>query len=123
MMQEKNIKELCRNLRKKQTREEEILWQKLRNRQLNGLKFLRQHPIVYDRFTDNTKFFIADFYCAENRIVIELDGKIHNFQKEYDTNRDEIIRYQGIEVIRFKNEEVQDIEKLLNKIVEATSRS
>jgi len=114
---ERSIKELCRNLRKNQTGAEDLLWRNLRNRKLNGLKFLRQHPIIYDKFTSNVKFFIADFYCAEKRVVIELDGKIHDHQKEYDQNRDLIISEQGIKVLRFKNEEVQDIPALLNKIL------
>ena len=115
---EKSIKELCRDLRKNQTETEELLWQNLRNRKLNGLKFLRQHPIVYDRFTKNIKFFIADFYCAEKNLVVELDGKIHDFQKEYDENRDMIIQSKGIKVLRFKNEEVQNMSLLLNKILQ-----
>ncbi|HXB40983.1 MAG TPA: endonuclease domain-containing protein [Bacteroidia bacterium] len=115
-MFDKSIKTLCRDLRKNQTEEEDILWQNIRNRKLNGLKFLRQHPIVYDRFKKNTKFFIADFYCAEKNLIVELDGKIHNFQKEYDENRDLIIQSKGIKVLRFKNEEVKDIVLLLNKI-------
>jgi len=115
---EKSIKELCRELRKNQTEAETILWEKLRNRKLNGLKFLRQHPIVYDRFTSNVKFFIADFYCAEKEIIIELDGEIHDLQKEYDENRDLIINHKGIKVVRFKNQEVENIELLLKKILQ-----
>ena len=114
---DKSIKTLCRELRQKQTIEEDILWQNLRNRKLEGLKFLRQHPLVYDRVTKNIKFFIADFYCAEKRIIVELDGKIHDFQKEYDENRDLIIQSKGIRVIRFKNEEVKNISLLLRNIL------
>jgi len=121
MSYDKSIKELCRLLRKNQTPAEEALWQSLRNRKLNGLKFLRQHPIVYSKFDRKVKFFIADFYCAEKQIVLELDGKIHDFQKEYDENRDLIIQSKGLKVIRFKNEEVGNLPRLLEKLLREIS--
>ncbi len=79
------VKEISRELRGKQTQTEEILWQLLRNRKFHNLKFRRQHAIGR---------YIADFYCDEKKIVIELDGKIHENQKEYDAIRDEIITVQ-----------------------------
>jgi very-short-patch-repair endonuclease len=54
---------------------EQILWDRLRGRRFQGLKFRRQHPLGR---------FIVDFYCAEHRLVIELDGGIHRHQQEYD---------------------------------------
>jgi len=76
----KTIKQLAKELRKNQTEAEEMLWQKLRNRKLYGYKFLRQHPIIHSGFINKLYFFIADFYCAEKELVIELDGKIHGNQ-------------------------------------------
>jgi len=76
----KTIKQLAKELRKNQTGTEEMLWQKLRNRKLYGYKFLRQHPIIHSGFINKLYFFIADFYCAEKELVIELDGKIHENQ-------------------------------------------
>ena len=70
----------ARRLRKNQTRTETIIWKALRNRSLLGKKFLRQHPIFADPY-DNDAFFIADFYCHEHRLVIELDGEIHESQQ------------------------------------------
>ena len=52
-------------------------------------------------------YFIADFYCAEKKLIIELDGKIHDEQKEYDENRDRILKEMKLKVIRFKNHELQ----------------
>ncbi|HKL32048.1 MAG TPA: endonuclease domain-containing protein [Tangfeifania sp.] len=108
----------ARKLRKKMTPEEKILWSNLRNRKLKGLKFLRQHPIVYDTIRNKPKFFIPDFYCAEKKLIIEVDGKIHEFQKDYDERREEILRNMGLRVIRFKNEEFKDISVVLRKIRE-----
>jgi len=117
MEERKNITQLARDLRKNQTSSEKILWMNLRNRKLNGFKFNRQFPIVYGRdFNGTSHFFIADFYCHEKKLVIELDGKIHNFQKEYDKERDSIINQLGLNVIRIKNEELENISKVLEKI-------
>jgi len=117
-MQKSKITLLARELRRKQTPEEKILWETLRNRRLNGLKFLRQHPIVYEHdLRKGLSFFIADFYCAEKRLVIELDGKVHDFQKEYDENRDYILNKLQLKVLRIKNEELKDLEAVKRKIL------
>jgi leucyl-tRNA synthetase len=81
----------ARQLRKNMTPEEKVLWQKLRNRNFHGLKFLRQHPLIYEEINGKPLFFVPDFYCSEKKIVIEIDGKIHEFQKEYDERRAEIL--------------------------------
>lgn len=117
MMKKKTITQLARDLRKKQTPEELLLWQNLRNRKLQGIKFNRQFPIVYGRDFDGTShFFIADFYCHEKKLIIELDGKIHDFQKDYDKERDFILNQLGLTVIRIKNEEFNNITAVLDKI-------
>ncbi len=112
--------ELARELRRKQTPAERKLWSEVRNRKLLGLKFLRQHPVECE--IDGRKhFFIADFYCAEKRLVIELDGEVHNFQQERDAERDFIITSLGLRVLRMKNEELNDIEQAKQKIEFALS--
>lgn len=77
------ITELAKNLRRFSTEAESILWEILQNRKFRDLKFRRQHPIGR---------YIADFYCHEIKLVIELDGKIHENQKEYDEIRDEFLK-------------------------------
>ena len=117
MEEKKTITQLSRDLRKNQTGSEKLLWQNLRARKLNGFKFNRQFPIVYGRNFDGTSlFFIADFYCHEKKLIVELDGKIHEFQKEYDKERDFILNQLGLKVIRFKNEELENISQVVEKI-------
>jgi len=70
-----------------------------------GYKFLRQHPIFV--FVDGRKrFFIADFYCHELLLVIEIDGEIHRRQRDYDELRTHLLGRKMIGVIRFSNDEV-----------------
>ncbi len=116
-MDKEQIIRFSRELRKNQTPAEIILWSIIRNRKLSGFKFLRQHPIPYRGFNNKPNYFIPDFYCFEKKLIIELDGKIHDFQKEYDQNREEILRDLGLKVIRFKNEELEDIQKVLDIIL------
>ena len=97
----------CSELRKNSTKAEKIFWEIVRNRRFLGKKFYRQYPIFFDS-NGKESFFITDFYCHENKIVIELDGKIHDYQKENDELRTEIINMNGIKVIRFKNNEVEN---------------
>lgn len=109
------IYSLCRELRKEQTNAEGLLWGVLRNRQFEGLKFRRQHPLGR---------YIADFYCAEHRLVIELDGSIHDHpeQQEYDRIREEAIRAQNLTVLRFRNEDVEtNLENVLWGIYQTVS--
>ena len=61
-------------------------------------------------------YFIADFYCAEKKLVIEVDGKIHDFQKEDDLQREDILRNLNLSVLRINNEEVKDMSSVLEKI-------
>ena len=82
----------------------------LKEKKLNNFRFRRQHPIFQ---------FIADFYCHEVKLVVELDGGIHDSEenKKNDINRDYIMRNFEIEVLRFSNNEVYtNIELVLNKI-------
>ena len=89
----------ARQLRKESTPAEEALWELLRDRKLQGLKFRRQVPIGD---------YVADFYCHELRLVVELDGEVHegDRQKAHDINRDRNLLALGYRVMRFTNQEV-----------------
>ncbi len=76
---------------------EQKLWQCLRGRQLCGFKFRRQQ--VLGRY-------IADFFCAEVRLVVELDGESHGERQEYDARRTKRLEREGLHVIRFENDDV-----------------
>jgi very-short-patch-repair endonuclease len=96
----KSLVEIRRNLRIASfTNPENIFWKHVRNGQLEGLKFKRQHSIGN---------YIVDFYCASERLIIELDGSVHNSkeQKEKDKFRDENLRDMDFKVLRFKNQEI-----------------
>ena len=110
------IKAIASRLRKEATPSERFLWDHLRRKQLEGRKFLRQHPIIYQRAGNDYEFYVPDFYCAEEKLVIELDGKIHLRTKEHDQFRDNILEHYGLTVLRIKNEEQTDIKSVLNKI-------
>ena len=118
----KSITEIARELRKNLTPSEKILWKHLRKRQLHGYKFLRQKPFVFEQNKNNRYFYIADFYCAELKLVVEVDGKIHDFQKEYDYQRDFVMNKLGLTVLRIRNEELTDIDRVLEKILEVGSK-
>jgi very-short-patch-repair endonuclease len=110
-----NIIDLCRDLRKQQTPAEELLWQHLRNRKFSNHKFLRQHPVCVSSVLGKNLYYIPDFYCHKAKLVIEADGPIHLFKKEYDKNRDEVL--SGLTILRFTNEEIlNDMNKVLNVI-------
>ena len=111
------ILSLSKELRQNETVSEKLLWNKLRRKQLGGLKFLRQHAILYNIKFDNADFFIADFYCAELNLIIEVDGEIHNYQKDYDSSRTDQLELLGYTVIRFRNSEVEySIDAVLTSI-------
>jgi len=100
----------ARTLRKEQTPEEVIVWGLLRNRKFMNLKFRRQHVI---------EGFIVDFYCHELRLAIEIDGRIHDRQKDYDELRQGFIEERRVSFIRVTNDEVsRDVNILLNSIKE-----
>jgi len=100
----------ARDLRKRMTQAEKILWGRLREKRLEGFKFRRQHPIWR---------FIADFYCHKVKLVVEIDGGIHQdtLVKEYDANRTAELERLGIKVLRYSNEDVyENIERILGEI-------
>lgn len=102
----------ARSLRKQPTLAESILWDKLRDRKLNELKFRRQHPF---------EGFILDFYCEELRLAIEVDGEIHQTKEslQYDKLRTEYLNEFGVEVLRFENADVvKSLDSVLNVILD-----
>ncbi|MBS2212007.1 endonuclease domain-containing protein [Carboxylicivirga mesophila] len=94
-----NTFEKAKMLRKNMTIPEKILWEYLRNKKIFNLRFRAQHPI---------DIFIADFYCHQLKLIIEIDGKTHLSKKEqeYDIDRTAEFQHYGITVIRFTNEQV-----------------
>jgi len=109
-------KKRARELRQKMTEEELVLWEKLRNRKFFNLKFQRQYPVIYEVVNNEPRYFIADYYCAEKKVILEIDGKIHDFRKQRDNKRDEILRSMNYHVLRIKNEEFGNVEVVMDKI-------
>jgi very-short-patch-repair endonuclease len=100
-----------RALRKAMTVPERLLWGRLRGGRLAGLKFRRQHPI---------EPYIADFYCHEHRLVIEVDGQSHQGQAAHDEQRERFLRQQGLRVVRFANDDIlNDLEAVLLAVLYA----
>jgi very-short-patch-repair endonuclease len=101
--------ELPRRLRRNQTDVERVLWLQLRGRRLRGLKFKRQVPI--DRY-------IADFCCADARLIIELDGGQHATRTSEDANRTKVLEAMGYLLLRFWNNDVlQNLDGVLEEIL------
>ncbi|HLC75910.1 MAG TPA: DUF559 domain-containing protein [Candidatus Peribacterales bacterium] len=100
----------ARLLRKAQfTIAERLLWEELRGRRCNGIKFRRQVPL---------EPFIADFLCAEAHLVIELDGESHKGREAYDARRTKFLAQHDFRVMRFRNDDViEDIDTVLKRIV------
>ncbi|MDP3935284.1 MAG: endonuclease domain-containing protein [Candidatus Giovannonibacteria bacterium] len=109
----KILKEIRRELRRNLTLSEEILWQCLNNKQVEGKKFFRQYSVGP---------YILDFYCPKVRLAIELDGESHlpKDKKAYDTERTKYLKGNNIKVIRFWNDKVVDnINGVLSRITSA----
>ena len=113
----KKIKKHAQELRANQTDSEKLLWKELRGRKLSGYKFLRQYPILYQGNLIRFKYFIADFYYSEKKVIIELDGPVHDLNQEYDQFRDTELQNRGIHILRIKNEELQNMNKVLKRIL------
>ncbi|MCW4450800.1 endonuclease domain-containing protein [Kaistella sp. BT6-1-3] len=100
----------ARDLRRNATAAERLLWERLRNKQLDNYKFRRQHPV---------SLYIADFYCHQLKLVIELDGEYHlsEQQKQKDSERTAALASNGLYVLRFSNHEVEShIDRVLQVI-------
>jgi len=96
---------VCRDLRKNSTKAEKIFWEVVRNKRFIGKKFYRQYPLFYD-ITGKESFFVADFYSHQEKLVVELDGVIHKYRLKEDKERENILNYLGLNIIRFRNDEV-----------------
>jgi len=108
---EKKKLQRAKELRRRMTAEEKILWRHLRTNQLTGLHFRRQQVI---------DGFIADFYCHSAGLVIELDGTVHQSQTKYDAERDRALSQRKLRTLRIKNEEVREnLDGVLSRILEA----
>lgn len=96
-----NTTEKTRTLRKNMTKQERLLWQFLRKKNINGLKFRRQYPIGK---------YIVDFICNEKRLIIEIDGGQHNENQNivYDQERTKYLETKGFKVIRFWNLDIEN---------------
>jgi very-short-patch-repair endonuclease len=92
-----DLRQWAREMRREMTDAESLLWRLLRNRRVAGVKFRRQHPVGR---------YILDFYCDEKKLAIELDGGQHADAVNYDERRDAWLRAQGVQVLRFWNNQV-----------------
>ena len=109
------IEVAARRLRRNMTPAEKKLWQALKGKQLGGLKFRAQHPVGP---------FILDFFCPACKLVVELDGSVHDGQADYDEARTQHLRNHNYSVIRFHNEEVlTDLPSVLKRILDAAGKS
>ena len=102
-----------RALRRKQTAAEYRLWSLLRGKKLGGYKIRRQHVLLN---------YIVDFFCFSEKLIIELDGPIHNTQKvrEYEKRRQDLLIANGYRILRFKNADVfQNEAEVLSTILQA----
>lgn len=98
-------------MRKDATPCEDILWEYLRGRQVAGLKFRRQFAVGQ---------FLVDFYCREAKLVIEVDGPVHDTETaiKRDTEREGYIKSQGLRILRFSNYEIEsNLEAVINQII------
>lgn len=108
----KELVQFRKKLRNNSTPAEAFLWRYLKSKKLCGRRFNRQHSI---------KNYIVDFYCAAEKLVIELDGAVHQSPKaqKYDKKRTEILNELGYTVIRFENKMVfENLESVLSEISE-----
>ena|SRR5262245_33638417 len=109
----KSIRVKARQLRRDQTDAEQRLWAKLRDRQLSGAKFRRQHPIGP---------FVADFCCAQGKLIVELDGGQHAEYVAADDKRSRFLEKRGYRVLRFWNHDVLgNTEAVLERIAKVLS--
>jgi very-short-patch-repair endonuclease len=101
-------RQFARALRKQATKAEDILWSQLRGSRFHGAKFRRQVP--FDRY-------VGDFHCHPAKLVVELDGKQHEWFANYDAGRSAIIENFGVRVLRFTNAEIcGDLDSVLARI-------
>jgi very-short-patch-repair endonuclease len=102
------MKELARQFRKEPTKSEALLWEALRNRKLEGRKFRRQQPFGP---------FVVDFFCAAERLVVEVDGPMHESQQDLDCQRQKLLELLGLHFVRLSSQQVEtDLTTVLDTI-------
>jgi len=104
------IQQRAKELRKRMTFAEQVVWQMLRKHRQHGFYFRRQHPVGR---------FILDFCCAQAKLCVEIDGPIHDDQRERDAERTAWLEAAGYRVIRFRNEEVLEATHLVAQRIQA----
>ena len=98
----------ARTLLRRQTSSEDLLWQQLRGGRLDGCKFRRQVPIAG---------YVVDFLCVHAKLIVEVDGRQHTWEADYDAERSRAIEEMGFTVLRVTNEEVRDrLDQVLSRI-------
>jgi very-short-patch-repair endonuclease len=97
----RDVTEIVRYLRQRQTPAEKVLWEKVRANKL-GFKIVRQKPVKY-MIDNKLRWYIADFYCEQAKLIIEVDGSIHFIKAESDHYKDFIIFQHGYTVVRYSN--------------------
>jgi len=109
------VEQAARKMRHAMTPAEALLWQRLMGKQLHGYRFRAQHPLGQ---------IVVDFCCPSKRLIIEVDGPIHQDQVENDIERTRHLEAYGYRVIRFRNDEIlTDIETVLSSIRKALHNS
>ncbi len=108
------VKSRARELRRRMTMPERLLWSRLRGRRLNGLKFKRQHPIGR---------YVADFFCHEKRLVVELDGMSHDGRRSEDASRTARLERTGLCVVRVTNDQaMRDLDAVCDYLIRIADR-
>jgi very-short-patch-repair endonuclease len=103
----------ARGFRQTPTRGEESLWRALKGGQLHECKFRRQHPVGP---------FVVDFFCASAQLVVEIDGPVHDTQRDRDDERQQLLETRGYRVLRIRSDDVEnDLSGVLTRILEATN--
>ena len=119
-MEYEKVLSFAREMRQNPTPAEKVFWSKVRGRRFLGKKFNRQFVIEYEEVLGYKRFFIADFHCHAFRLIVEIDGGIHNHQVAYDQIREDKLRELGFQVVRFENEVVlgrwEEVERTLREV-------
>jgi len=104
MAKNSKVMPVAKHLRENLTETERILWERIRNRKLEGIKFRRQMPLNFGI----GHHYVADFYSKEKMLIIEIDGEIHSKEeiKEYDNYREKVLKESGYKIIRFSNNDI-----------------
>lgn len=110
---QQKLSEIAKGFRKNPTKAERIIWRYLRDKKIFSEKFRRQHPLYH---------FIVDFYCHSKKLIIEIDGEVHQFTFVRDQARDKLFQDHGYHILHFTNEEVFfHIDQVLVSIHQALS--